>query len=222
VEVRRALFRIYHSLETSLSLAEGWPEGRWPVSGKFRPTEFEIVIGAILAQNTNWKNAEKALIRLSIAGIQDAQSLELCPQSNLENAVKPAGFYRKKSIVLKHAAQAVLEAGEKFYSGVTRQQLLSINGIGPETADAILLYACLKPEFVADAYARRILGRYGLSVGESYSEAKEFVEAHLSGQVKFYQRFHALLVEHAKECCRKVPQCPKCVLKGECQMAGLT
>ncbi|MGW8181741.1 MAG: endonuclease [bacterium] len=222
MEIRRELFKIYHLLETSLSLAEGWPGGRWPVSGGFKPPEFEIVVGAILSQNTNWKNVEKALRRLSIGGIKDAQSILSCPQSTLENAIRPAGFYRKKSIVLKHTAKTILEVGKHFYSVVTRERLISINGIGPETADAILLYACLQPEFVADAYARRILGRYGLLVEEGYSEAKQFFEAHLSAHVKFYQLFHALLVEHAKECCRKVPLCPKCVLQEDCQMTGLT
>jgi endonuclease-3 related protein len=213
------LFKVYDLLQTSLSFEEGWPGGHWPVSGEFEPVEFEIVVGAVLTQNTNWRNVERGLSRLTDAGLTDAGSVMNCPQSTLEDVIRPVGFFRKKSRVLKRVAGAILEFGGSFYSRVIREDLLSIEGIGPETADAILLYACARPEFVADAYARRILERYGLIVDTGYQEAKEVLEAHLPSRVSLYKRFHALLVEHAKQYCRNVPLCFRCILQENCKMA---
>jgi len=159
VHIRNELFRVYERLETTPSLDQGWPGGEWPVSGEFEPVEFEIVIGAILTQNTNWKNAERGLVRLRDIGLIDAERIDGCRSAILEDAIRPVGFFRQKSAVLKRLAGTILEFGQSFYSRVLREDLLSVKGIGPETADAILLFACGRTEFVADAYGRRIFHR---------------------------------------------------------------
>jgi endonuclease-3 related protein len=178
--------------------------------------EFEIVVGAVLTQNTSWKNAERGLASLKDIGLTSAPALSEYPTPRLEQALQPVGFFRKKSRLLKRLSEMILNHPKGFYSFATRNELLSIKGIGPETADAILLYACAKPEFVADNYSRRILERLGLPVGEGYGETKDFIESHLPSDVELFRRFHALLVEHAKYSCRKVPLCSGCVLQRGC------
>ena len=104
-----------------------------------------------------------------------------------------------------------------FYRQIRREELLSIKGIGPETADSILLYACDQPHFVVDAYTRRIFSRYGLlSEKASYQEVQRFFESQLPVDVSLFKRFHALIVEHGKQTCKKIPACPDCVLQREC------
>jgi endonuclease-3 related protein len=221
MHISKELFEIFDRLERSIPLESGWPGGNWPLSGYFEPREFEIVIGAILTQNTNWRNVEKALVRLREADIKDASDLTNCPLPSLEEIVKPAGFFRKKSQLLKRVAEMILGYREQFYTRVKRHALLSIRGIGPETADAILLYACGRPEFIADAYTRRILRRYGFSVVDSYGETKDFLEMRLPPRVALFRRFHALLVEQAKAYCRKVPLCSGCTLRDRCDKEGV-
>lgn len=217
MDIRSELLKVFESLQETLQLEEGWPGGDWPLSGSFAPPVFEIVVGAMLTQNTSWKNVEKGLTRLREKGLTTARDLINCPLSDLEEAIRPVGFFRKKAGLLKRVASTILAYQGEFYSRVTREELLSIEGVGPETADAVLLYACAKPEFIADSYARRILRRYGLPIANGYGESKHLLEANLSQEVGFFRRFHALLVEHAKESCRKVPRCPSCVLNQGCK-----
>ena len=216
-QIRNKLLKVHDLLQTALPLEKGWPGGKWPVSGEFSPPEFEIIVGAVLTQNTRWENVEKILLRLLKAKLQSVDLMVECPIPILEEVLRPVGFFRKKAGVLKRLAKAILEYPGDFYSQVQRSEILCIGGVGPETADAILLYACARLEFVADAYARRILHRYGLIEGTSYRDAKEIIESHLPLQVGLYQRFHALLVEHGKTSCRRVPLCPKCVLRESCR-----
>lgn len=215
-----AFINVYKCLRESIFLDEGWPEGNWPISGAFQPVEFEIVVGAILTQNTNWRAVKSCLSRLVDAGLRDTGSVLRSSPSTLENAIRPAGFFRKKSLLLKRVAGAILDFDGDFFAQVTRKDLLSISGIGPETADAILLYACGRPEFVADGYTRRIFGRLGLLENRGYQDAKMVLESHLPSQVSLFREFHALLVEHAKIFCKKVPRCSSCVLRKDCRTAA--
>ena len=150
----------------------------------------------------------------------EADCIERCPQAFLEDTIRSAGFYRQKAKRLKGIAQFILAYPGEFYSEVRREELLSIPGIGPETADSILLYACDRPHFVVDAYTLRLFTRYGfLSRKGSYQEVQQFFESHLPADVPLYKRFHALIVEHAKQICRKTPVCKDCVFRTECQSA---
>jgi len=217
---RPPLIKICQTLEKAYPSPEGWPHGEWPLSGEFRPRRLEIVVGAVLTQNVNWKNVEKALSRMIEEQLVDADRIDRCPQAFLENTIRSAGFYRQKAKRLKGMTQFILAYPGEFYSEVGREELLSIQGIGPETADSILLYACDRPHFVVDAFTRRIFSRYGfLSYKASYQEVQQFFESHLPTDVSLYKRFHALIVEHAKQICKKTPVCQDCVFRKRCQGA---
>jgi len=215
-----SLIKICQTLEKAYPSPKGWPNGEWPLSGKFRPRRLEVVVGAVLAQNVNWKNVEKALSRMIEEQLVEANRIDRCRQALLEDTIRSAGFYRQKAKRLKGIAQFILAYPGDFYSQIQREELLSIPGIGPETADSILLYACDRPHFVVDAYTRRIFTRYGmLSQRASYKEVQQFFESHLPVDVPLYKRFHALIVEHGKQICRKTPVCKDCVFRKECQAA---
>ena len=174
-------------------------------------------MGAVLAQNINWKNVEKALSRMIQKQLVEANQIDRCSQDLLEDTIRSAGFYRQKARRLKGIVQFILTYPGDFYSQIRREELLSIKGIGPETADSILLYACDQPRFVVDAYTRRIFTRYGLlSETASYPEVQRFFELQLPVDVALFKRFHALIVEHAKQACKKIPVCDECVLQAEC------
>ena len=215
-----SLIKIFQTLEKAYPSPKGWPHGEWPLSEKFKPLRLEVVVGAILTQNVNWNNVEKALSRMIEEQLVEADCIERCPQAFLEDTIRSAGFYRQKAKRLKGIAQFILAYPGEFYSEVRREELLSIPGIGPETADSILLYACDRPHFVVDAYTLRLFTRYGfLSRKGSYQEVQQFFESHLPADVPLYKRFHALIVEHAKQICRKTPVCKDCVFRTECQSA---
>ncbi len=213
-----SLKKIYQTLERAYPSPKGWPNGDWPLSGDFTPRRLEVVVGAILTQNVNWENVERALSRMIKEQLVKADRIEGCSQAFLEEAIHSAGFYKQKAKRLKGIARFILAYPGDFYSKVRREELLSMQGIGPETADSILLYACDRPNFVVDAYTRRILTRYGfLSPKTSYQEVQQLFESHLPADVPLYKRFHALIVEHAKQICKKTPVCRVCVFRKECQ-----
>ncbi len=197
--------------------------GWWPAE-----TEFEVCAGAILTQSTSWKNAEMAIASLKSAGLMSAEKLAHADVTAIEELVKPSGFYRQKAERLRVFSRFLLErhhgsleelAGIEM--GNSRNELLSIHGIGEETADSILLYACNMPVFVADAYSRRILGRLGLVYSKSgYAEVKRFVERSVGGDVVLYNRLHALLVEFGKKLCRSEPACSRCFLSDRCKFGS--
>lgn len=201
------------------------PQKWWPTTenGKLKPEysggpkngrqKLEVAIGAILAQNTSWKNAEKAIINLNIENLIDKDKLKNIKTPELEKLVRPSGFYRQKARTIKTFLE-FLDA--KNFGALQREALLELKGIGPETADSILLYACGKPEFVADAYTKRIVNRLGILKTADYSEIKIFFQKNLQANPKIYQEFHSLLVEHAKRFCRKAPLCKNCPLKNKC------
>src|SRR3989338_5603105 len=189
------------------------PQGWWPLTKRgFRPKHhsgkpandkhrFEIFIGAILTQNTNWRNVEKALYNLSKNKLIDPTKIIRTDIAHLANLVKPSGYYNQKAERLKLAAEFFLAN-----KNPTRDQLLELKGIGPETADSILLYAYNKPFFVIDAYTRRIFERLGHSC-RTYDEWQEVFKKKLPNNPKIFDEYHALIVEHAKSHCKKIPEC---------------
>ncbi|HOM31892.1 MAG TPA: endonuclease III domain-containing protein, partial [Acetomicrobium flavidum] len=182
------------------------PQGWWPVAGSYHPGDygvpkneeeaFEIIAGAVLTQNTAWTSVERALENLRrIEALNPCKILALSLDV-LKSAIRPAGFFNQKAIYLREIA--LLFAGLKGRTP-SRKELMSVKGVGNETADSILLYAYKRPEFVIDAYTKRIATALGLAErGAGYIELKDLFESNLPRDVAIYQEYHALLVEHAK------------------------
>jgi endonuclease-3 related protein len=195
------------------------PLGWWPGDGPF-----EVIVGAILTQGTAWANVQKALANLKAAGALDPVALRALTEAELAALVRPSGFFRAKSRKLK-AFLGLLD--ERFGGDLgrllaapgeeLRPLLLATHGIGPETADAILLYAARRPRFVIDAYTRRTFSRIGRRPErDSYDAWQRLFEESLPRDVDFYGEYHALIVEHAKDVCRAEPRCGECVLVRVC------
>jgi endonuclease-3 related protein len=207
----KILRRFYATLLESFG-----PQKWWPAR-----TRWEVICGAILTQNTTWRNATLALKNLRKAGLLAGQPLRRISLPELEQRIRPAGFYRQKTWTLRHFADWIEQAhggslNSLFSLGAprARTQLLALKGIGPETADAILLYAGRQPVFVADAYTRRVLSRHQLlSPAADYPSAQQFLHQHLPPDAALFNEFHALLVEAAKRFChRNVAHCENCPL----------
>jgi endonuclease-3 related protein len=189
------------------------PQDWWPGDGAL-----EVVVGAILTQRTSWTNAERALDRLRHGGALSLSSLRSASSDVIEEAVRPAGCYREKAKKLKRLAEAVedrtggdLSAFLALPMDELRRELLAIHGIGPETADAILLYATERPSFVVDAYTMRLFERLGgLEGDESYDAVRDAFMRELPHDVTLFNEFHALIVRHGKTHCRVVPACAGC------------
>jgi len=158
---------------------------------------FEICVGAILTQNTAWLNVEKALIRLRRADILKPEAILNCESDLLIEAIRPSGYFNIKARKLREFSRLYLDFAGRIPE---RGELLAAWGVGPETADSILLYACFQPVMVVDAYTRRVLERLNLypATAASYDEVKQFCESGLPRELAVYQEFHALLVAHAK------------------------
>ncbi len=198
------LLRIYKRLLKALG-----PQGWWPVSHGLEPPEWEIMVGAVLTQNTAWANVERALENLTGTGVRNRESLLRLSESELAELIKPSGYYNQKAKKLRVLAG--------FAGPHTRESLLSLWGIGPETADSILLYAHSKAYFVVDAYTRRIFTRLGLiSPSWGYEDVREFFESRLPRDPEIYKEFHALIVAMAKRFCRPEPSCKGCPMDGFC------
>ncbi len=186
-------------------------------------TPFEVAVGAILTQNTAWANVEKAIANLKRAGLLEPAALARLSASEIAPLIKPAGYYNVKARRLR----AFLDFLGREYEGdvaamarvevsTVRPKLLAVRGVGPETADSILLYACGLPTFVVDAYTHRILHRHGLAdEAATYDELKELFEANVEADVASYKQYHALLVRVGRERCRRgEPHCDGCPLEG--------
>jgi endonuclease-3 related protein len=185
----------------------------WPVSSGFEPENWEIMAGAVLAQNTGWKNVEKTLENLKKNDIVSPEKILKTGKKHLEQIIKPSGFYRQKTLRLKDISRFVINKNYNF----TREELLKVKGVGPETADSILLYAFGKMHFVVDAYTRRVFSRLGIMGEKSrYDDIKGFFEKNLPANLSLYKEFHALIVELAKKYCKKKPECGGCPLNEEC------
>ncbi|RJO64919.1 MAG: endonuclease III domain-containing protein [Candidatus Omnitrophota bacterium] len=204
--------KIYQRLYASLG-----PQGWWPAE-----TPFEVIIGAILTQNTNWQNVAKAISNLKEAKAITARTLYSLPRKRLTRLIRPAGYYNIKTerleCFLKFLFTRYRGSVRKMRTqglNTLRLQLLSVKGIGPETADSILLYALGKPVFVVDAYTRRIFTRHSLIKGdEDYHAIQNLIMKNLKRNVQLFNEFHALLVEVGKKFCRKKnPRCARCPLQ---------
>jgi endonuclease III related protein len=210
--INTTLEGIYRRLYKAFGRQHWWPAR----------TPFEVIVGAILTQNTAWANVEKAIENLRTANCLSVRKIRDIPLSRLAKLIRPSGYYNIKAQRLKSFIDFLF----REYSGSLpqmskaclsrlRPQLLEVKGIGPETADSILLYACEKPVFVIDAYTRRIMARHHLLDGQmDYPDIQEIFMANLKPQVGLFNEYHALLVRLAKDFCRKKPQCNHCPLEG--------
>ena len=211
VPVSITLMDLYARLSRHFGPTRWWPGD----------TPFEIAVGAILTQNTAWTNVERAIENLKGARLLTPRALLECAPATLEIAIRPSGYFRQKAERLRIFSQYLVE----HYGGSMRRmakqpldslrlELLALKGIGPETADDILLYACEKPVFVVDAYTRRILHRHGLAGGrEGYEALRAFMETHLPLEVPLFMEYHGLVVYAGKAFCRKTPCCQGCPLE---------
>ena len=200
------------------------PAGWWPAE-----TAFEVCVGAILTQNTAWSNVEKALDMLRSRDLLSYGRLRGLPASRLAPLIRSSGVFRVKARRLR----AFLDFLGQEYGGrvsamrsekpeMLRRKLLAVNGIGPETADSIALYAAGHPAFVVDAYTRRIFGRLGhLHGDERYEEVQAFFARALPRDAALYNDYHAQLVRLAKEACRRKPLCVRCPLDRVCPKRGV-
>ncbi|MBC7093887.1 endonuclease III domain-containing protein [Candidatus Bipolaricaulota bacterium] len=210
---RDRLLELYQTL-----LAAYGPQGWWPGEGPF-----EVVVGAVLTQATSWRNVEQALVNLKAAGTLSPEAMANLPPDELAALIRPAGFFRQKARRLAELVAWIERSGGlssvlRLPTAELRASLLAVPGIGPETADSILLYAAGRPVFVVDAYTRRILTRLGLLPHEHapYPEVTRLFTDHLPPDPGLYGEYHALLVRHGKERCRKRPRCPGCPVAAQC------
>jgi endonuclease-3 related protein len=207
--------QIYHSLLDHYGQQHWWPG----------ETPFEVMVGAILTQNTAWRNVEAAIDNLKGGGLLAADRIVDCPDMQLAQLLRPSGYFNIKTTRLKNFCRFLQTAGferlRELPTGELRRQLLAVNGVGPETADAILLYAFQRPVFVIDAYTRRIFSRFGLVSGnEGYEVLRQRFEGAVDASAAIYNEYHALIVRHAKSACRVKPACSECVLAVGCEYAA--
>jgi len=193
------------------------PQHWWPAQSRF-----EVIVGAILTQNTNWCNVEKAIDNLKKRNLLKPDILYILPDRKLSRLIKPAGYYNIKAKRLKNFLKFFIKRYQGNISKMAfasteslRKELLEVNGIGPETADSILLYALNKPVFVVDAYTKRIILRHGLIKEDTnYDKIQEFFTRRLKKDTKLFNEYHALLVKLGKEfCLKKKPRCSICPIK---------
>lgn len=208
---RRALKNFYRALDDHLGPLHWWP-GR---------TRFEVIVGAILTQSTAWRNVEIAIGNLRRAGLLNPKALGRARLDRVERLVRSSGYFRQKARKLRAFVRFLdAEYGgslDRMFDQPTaelREKLLAVHGIGPETADSILLYAGRHPVFVIDAYTKRILARHGLAPAEvGYEDAQTLFHEHLPRETPLYNQYHALLVETGKRWCRaRNARCDECPL----------
>lgn len=194
------------------------PQNWWPGD-----TPFEVMIGAVLTQNTNWGNVEKAIDNLKRAGVLSFEKMSVLPEGLIAEYIRPAGYYNIKAGRLKNLFNFIcnqydgsLDQLWSVESELLRRQLLSVKGIGQETADSILLYAAHRPIFVVDTYTYRILVRHDVIPEEyGYEEIQEMFMDNLEPEIQLFNEFHALLVCVGKQFCKKTaPRCNECPLEG--------
>lgn len=191
------------------------PQNWWPAE-----SAFEVVLGAVLVQNTAWKNVEKAIENLRQADLLSAEALYYLRPEELEELIRPAGYFRIKTKRLRNLLHYLFEHYNGSLSALfeldtetLREQLLKINGVGPETADSILLYAANRPIFVVDTYTNRVLKRHGwIDYEADYATVQAHFQAHLESDFQLYNEFHALLVRVGHLYCGKKPRCEECPL----------
>ncbi len=210
--MRDILLNIYRMLYQTYGPRNWWPG----------ETDFEVMVGAILTQNTSWRNVEKAIQRLKEKGVLNPEGIHRLKKPQLASLIRSSGYYRIKADRLKVFVDFLFEAYDGSLGRMRRrrleglrEKLLCVKGIGPEMADSILLYGLKKPIFVIDAYTRRILSRHGLvSEKASYEEIQRLFMNYLPGDEKLFNEYHALLVHLGKTLCRNIPRCEICPLFG--------
>jgi endonuclease-3 related protein len=210
--MNRILMKIYQKLYQAFGSRHWWPG----------ETSFEVMVGAILTQNTSWRNVEKAIQRLKENGILNPEGVYHLKKSQLAPLIRSSGYYRIKADRLKSFVDFLfgeyggdLKRMKRERLAELREKLLGVKGIGPETADSILLYGLKKPIFVVDAYTKRILSRHGMiSEKASYEEVQKLFMDHLPPGEKLFNEYHALFVHLGKTVCGKSPKCNICPLKG--------
>jgi endonuclease-3 related protein len=206
------LERLYERL-----LAAYGPQHWWPGD-----SPFEVMVGAVLTQNTAWRNVERAIVNLKAAGTLAAPAIASMPHADLATLIRPAGYFNVKARRLQAFCRFLVGVGGEEAlalrpTDALRRDLLAVHGIGPETADDILLYAFARPVFVIDAYTRRLLSRLGLASGdEGYETLRHGIERALGPDVRVFDELHALVVHHAKVACSARPQCAQCCLRCIC------
>lgn len=210
--IKRRLLAVYRRL-----LAAHGPQHWWPGDSMF-----EIMVGAVLTQNTAWTNVEKAIANLKTAQALSPEAIVAAPHRRLAAWLKPSGYFNVKAKRLRAFCEWLIQQGgakrlARRPTQTLRRQLLDVHGIGPETADDILLYAFKRPVFVIDAYTRRLFQRLGVIEGEeAYEALRNRFEISLPSDTQLFNEYHALIVAHAKYVCRKRPLCHSCQLAALC------
>jgi len=192
------------------------PQRWWPARSRF-----EVIVGAILTQNTAWTNVKRAIAAMRAERVLNPREIDAAPRGRLARLIRSSGYYNMKAGRLKQFTRFLLtryggSVRRMFRTELARlrQELLTISGIGEETADSILLYAGDRPIFVVDAYTRRVLERHGLiAKGATYGEIQRLFMEHLPADAALFNEYHALLVTVGKEYCRKTPRCERCPLR---------
>ena len=223
-------YNLYRILLEKFGGQNWWPmDKQYHKKNKSDP-RFEIIIGAILTQNTAWSNVEKALNNLKSKNMLDIKKISDVDLRLLKKLIKPSGFFNQKAHRLKNMARYLHEKYDndldKFFNRNIREirhELLSLNGIGPETADSIILYAGNLPIFVVDAYTKRLCKRIPFKAGAAYDEIQQYFQKQINKKYKenevtpVYNELHALIVVLAKNYCKKKPDCKKCPIKINCE-----
>ncbi len=210
--IETVLMRIYKKLYRAYGPRNWWPG----------ETSFEVMVGAILTQNTSWRNVERAIQRLKEKGILNPEGIHQLKRSQLASLIKSSGYFRIKADRLKEFVNFLFENYDgninrmrKEELKTLRKKLLGVKGLGPETADSILLYGLRKPIFVVDAYTKRILSRHGItSENATYEEIQKLFMENLLLDERLFNEYHALLVHLGKTVCKKTPKCDICPIKG--------
>jgi endonuclease-3 related protein len=213
--MKTTLLEIYRRLYGAYGPQHWWPG----------ESAFEVVIGAILTQSAAWVNVEKALANLKSARVMSAEGMRDVPEARLAELLRPSGYFNMKAKKVKAFIDHLWSRHDgdlgRMLSQETEalgEELLSIWGIGEETADDIVLYAANKPVFVIDAYTRRVFGRLGLGgAARSYGEWQVLFHSSLPRDAVLFNEYHALLVRHGKDVCRKEPKCEGCSLREVCE-----
>jgi len=213
--IGQLLKNIYQRLANAYGQQYWWPADE----------PFEVMVGAILTQSASWRNAEMAITNLKKAGALSSRAIRRLSTPELAQIIRPCGYFNAKAVKLKALVEWL---GEQYSDDISslfsadvkilRKQLLAIHGIGPETADSILLYVVGKPVFVIDAYTRRIINRLGIAIEEeSYDSYQRLFKDNLEADTGLFNEYHALLVKLAKDACLIKPICRHCCLKDICR-----